>query len=696
MSRVIAGVVLGLLFIASAAPLVAQSTVTVSGVVTDGTGAVVVRATVDAVVVERPVGRATTDGEGRYSLQVPAGVRFQLQVRGEGFADFVADVPGASGAATHNVILQVGGVSDTVVVTASRSLESRVNVTQSVSVLTAQDIASLGSNSLAEVIRFVPGLAVEGTGREGALTSLFSRGGESDYNLVLIDGVRANLDGGQFDFSRIGGAEIERVEIVRGAQSSLWGSDAMGSVVQVFTKRGGVNDGPQASGAVEGGTFGTFRGDARLTGGALKKVDYQAGATYRRTDGAFGDILPQNDWFQQRAFDGGLGATLGTRASLRTNLRYSSSQGRNVGPITYGSRDTGGIYDTHDFSWTVSANHTAGAWFTGTASVNYFRYSNESSDTIGDPPYSTYTVLEGTPNAIFPNGTRLVRLVDVTEFNALVAAGATPGPGQFLASKTTTDFVSTSTKEFRRPAIRYQGDITWAGDQRLSVGYEWERETNPLVGVQDLQNNAFFIQQHFSLRDRWFATVGARADRKEGYDSFFSPKLSVGGFLLPFTSGTVSSVKVFGNIGKGIKSPTFGERFGGAFSDPSPDLKVEEARTGDLGIEATFASQRFRGAATYFDNDYTNQVAYRGGVVGDGIPEYINIDGLGSPRLGTGSRIAAAGGRLPGGRQLLLRRQPGGHQPEHQPAVSTGPAAAPAPQELRLDAGELRAQSAHG
>jgi outer membrane cobalamin receptor len=254
-------------------------------------------------------------------------------------------------------------------------------------------------NSLAEAIRFVPGLAVEGTGREGALTSLFSRGGESDYNLVLIDGVRANLDGGQFDFSRIAGAEIERVEVVRGAQSSLWGSDAMGSVVQVFTRRGGVNDLPQASGSIEGGTFGTFRGDARLTGGALRKVDYQAGVVYRRTDGAFGDILPESDWFQQRAFDGGLGAALGTRASLRTNLRYSRSTGRNVGPITYGSRDTGGIYNTNDLSWTVSATHTAGTWFAVRAPQ--LLHYQESSDTIGDPPFRPTRFLKARPTRFF-------------------------------------------------------------------------------------------------------------------------------------------------------------------------------------------------------------------------------------------------------------------------------------------------------
>jgi vitamin B12 transporter len=617
---------LSLAFMLLATMVSAQSTVTISGLVADSSGAVIVGATVDAVIADRPAGRATTDADGRYSVQVPSGVRYQLRVRALGFADLVADMAATSTAITRDLVLQVGGVSDTVVVTASRSAESRSTATQSVSVMTSEDIQALGSTSLAEVVRFIPGLAIEGTGREGALTSLFSRGGESDYNLVLIDGVRVNLDGGQFDFSRIAGAEIERVEVVRGAQSSLWGSDAIGSVVQVFTKRAGVADAPLVTGSLEGGSFNTFRGDTRITGGALQKVDYQAGVTYRKSDGAFQDILPEDDRFEQTAFDGGVGGKLGDRASLRTNLRYSNGQGRSVGPITYGSRDTGGVYDTKDVSWTVAADHVAGR-YTGSGSFNYFYYSSESSDTIGDPAYSTFTILTGTPNALFPNGTQLVRLIDSAEFDSLVAAGALPAPGEVLASRSSSDFPFTSVRELRRPAVRYQGDVTWATGHRFSAGYEWERERNPLVDMQDLQNNAFFIQQQFSFSDRWFVTVGARSDSKESYDTFFSPKLSAGGFLMPFRRGAVSSVRVFGNIGKGIKSPTFSERFGGSFADPSPGLKVEKARTGDLGFEATFADQRFRGGVTYFDNAYEDQISFRSGIAGDGIPEFINIDG---------------------------------------------------------------------
>lgn len=605
----------------------AQTATMITGAVKDTSGAVLTQATVEVIVAGRAVATSTTGSDGIYRLQVPKDVPFELRARRRGFADRIIALPGAAASSTRDITLQVGGVSDTLVVTASRGPESRVTATQSVTVITRADIDALGSASLADVIRFVPGVNLESTGREGAVTSMFSRGGESDYNLVLVDGVRVNLSGGQFDFSRVGAGEIERVEVVRGAQSSLWGSDAMGAVVHIITRRADATSAPEMSGAIEGGSFNTWRGGLRLNGGARSRIDYQAGVTYRGSDGAFADMLPESDRFEQTAFDAGFGATIRSRTSVRGGLRYSRGLGRSVGQIAYGARDRGSAYNTKDLSWHVDAAHALGARFTGTATFNAFRYRNQTSDSIVDPPFTTYAVLAGTPNAIFPNGSRLVRLVDQAEFSALVAAGATPGPGQFLASRQSSDFLSSGTSQFRRPAFRYQGDYVWGTGQRLSAGYEWERETNPLTAGFSLSNNAAFIQQQITLGDRWFAAMGARIDSKDAYDTFVSPKLSAGGFLLPFRAGRLSSVKVFGNLGKGIKSPTFSERFGGSFADPAPDLKVERARTADVGFEATFANQRFRGVATYFNNDYLDQIAFRTGTVGDGIPEFINIDG---------------------------------------------------------------------
>ena len=266
---------------------------------------------------------------------------FALRTHRAGFADEVIELDGTDSNISRDVTLSIGALSDTLVVTASRGPESRTSVTQSLSVVSRPDVQALGSTELSDVLRFVPGTSVEGTGREGGgPTSLFVRGGDSDYNVVLIDGVRANLDGGRFDFSRIAAGEIERVEVLRGAQSALWGADAMTSVVQIITKRANPTSAPEVSGSVEGGSFSTFRGDAGVYGGTGTKVDYRAAITSRKTDGAFSDLLPEDDRYTQTAFDGGIGIAIGSSASARGGLRYSDGNGKVVGPVNYGARDT--------------------------------------------------------------------------------------------------------------------------------------------------------------------------------------------------------------------------------------------------------------------------------------------------------------------------------------------------------------------
>jgi vitamin B12 transporter len=124
-------------------------------------------------------------------------------------------------------------------------------------------------------------------------------------------------------------------------------------------------------------------------------------------------------------------------------------------------------------------------------------------------------------------------------------------------------------------------------------------------------------------------TIGGRIDENSHYGTNASPKLSLGGFLLPLTDGGLSSVKVFSNIGKGIKNPLFGELFGSAFTDGNLNLRPERARTLDAGAELTLDSQRWRTTVAFFDNDYEDQVAFRssGGFGLDGLPDFVNIAG---------------------------------------------------------------------
>ena len=612
------------------APAAAAQNVDVTGTVRDTSGAVLPGAAIDATVAGLTVATAIAGPDGRYRIALNASTRHQLRARRDGFGDEMFDIRPASAAATHDFTLRIAAVSDQVVVTAARIPESRSSTTESMAVFTSKDIQALGSTSLVDVLRMVPGLNVESTGREGALASLFARGGESDYNLVLIDGVRVNPSGGQFDFSRVSAAEIDRLEVVRGGQSSLYGSDAIGSVVQVITRRAAPGDAPRVIGAIEGGSFDTWRGDASVLGGARRRVDYQLGAAYRGSEGAFQNILPEHDTFRQTSVDAGLGAILGDRAALRTGARYANAKGKAIGPIVFGSRDTGTAADTRDLSWHLDVSHRIADRVNQSAAVNDFRSDRLSADTIGDPPYRVYAILSGTPGAIFPNSPRLVRLLDQPSFAALQSSGQALAAGQFLAATPfgVSDFTSSSRSEFRRSAFKYQADAAWGGGQMLSGGYDYERETDPLNPSFVVENHAYFVQQQFRARDRWLATAGVRLDHNSRYGNNASPKLSLGGFVVPYQPGLVSSVKVFSNIGRGIKNPTFGELYGSAFTDGNPALDPERARTIDAGVEITVDSQRVLARVTYFDNHFNDQVAFKSTGPGlDGKADFINIDG---------------------------------------------------------------------
>jgi vitamin B12 transporter len=168
----------------------------------------------------------------------------------------------------------------------------------------------------------------------------------------------------------------------------------------------------------------------------------------------------------------------------------------------------------------------------------------------------------------------------------------------------------------------------WMPGQAMTGGYEFERDSDPLSAGFEFTNHAYFVQQQFRLQDRWTVTAGGRVDDNSRYGTHVSPKLSLGGLLVPQTAGALSSVKVFANVGTGIKNPVFGELFDSSFADGNPDLRPEQARTADVGVEATFADQRFRSALTYFDSRYTDQVAFRSTGFGrDGRPDFLNIAG---------------------------------------------------------------------
>src|SRR5204862_2511858 len=149
----------------------------------------------------------------------------------------------------------------------------------SVTVISADEIRAHQVETTADALRFVPGLTVTRSGGRGAITSLFPRGGASNYTLVLVDGIRANAFGGGYDFSHLSVADVDRIEIVRGPETALFGADAIGAVVQVVTTRGGA---PQVNGLIDGGGRRTVRATIGGSGSLGARPSCQAADHTRR------------------------------------------------------------------------------------------------------------------------------------------------------------------------------------------------------------------------------------------------------------------------------------------------------------------------------------------------------------------------------------------------------------------------------
>ncbi|MGH8613760.1 MAG: TonB-dependent receptor [Gammaproteobacteria bacterium] len=206
-----------------------------------------------------------------------------------------------------------------IIVTATR-LETRLDqVPASVSVVEGEDIERAQVTDTLELLRDIPGFTIVQTGSRGGTTSLFARGGNSNFNQILLDGVKVNQAGGEYDFSDLTSDGIDRIEIVRGPQSALYGSDAITSVVQLFTRRG---EGPLAARlGFAGGNFETLEEHAGISGGT-KRYGYSVDVGRIDSDGIldinnrYGNttVASRFDWSPIQTLD------------LTTTVRYNESR----------------------------------------------------------------------------------------------------------------------------------------------------------------------------------------------------------------------------------------------------------------------------------------------------------------------------------------------------------------------------------
>ena len=301
------------LLILTSVPVVSQSPGSVSGCVVDPSHAVIRGAIIFLNSLQ-----TQTDEKGCFAF---TGVRpgtYQLKILAESFSPYEKEIAFEDSAKLDEIVLDIRPVEATAVVTATRSLASTNQIAASVDVIDAGQIEASHIETASELLRNAGGMTVVRSGTTGGLTSLFTRGGESDYTKILVDGIPVNQPGGTYDFAHLTTDNIGRVEIVRGPQSALFGSDAMTGVVQLFTRPGAGS--PEGDYSVEGGNYGTFRQSAGLRG-SWRKFDWSN--TFSRLDT---DNIEPNSDYRNASYFGNFGFTPDSRQSIRGTLFHVSSR----------------------------------------------------------------------------------------------------------------------------------------------------------------------------------------------------------------------------------------------------------------------------------------------------------------------------------------------------------------------------------
>ena len=325
------GSLVGFFFVAPAHTQAQSNSIhnaTISGTLTDPSGAAVSDAQViaepgDSSAPATPV-TSQSGPDGKFAITLAPG-RYRVTIEHRSFEHQEREFTlTAGGTETWDIRLALRQESATVVVSATTTPIEADKSPYPVAVISHEDISDRQEIWLPSILGTSGGVNVIREGAFGGITTMFLDGGNSNYTKVLIDGAPANQPGGDIDLEGFDLDNLDKVEIVHGASSALYGSDAMTGVVQLFTHRGTTTI-PIVSVFADGGTFGTGRGGGQLSG-VVGKFDYSASASYFSTDGQ-----RQNDYFRNTALSGSFGYKFSENNLIHVTLRNDSNDGGQPG-----------------------------------------------------------------------------------------------------------------------------------------------------------------------------------------------------------------------------------------------------------------------------------------------------------------------------------------------------------------------------
>ncbi len=444
-------------------------------------------------------------------------------------------------------VLETTGVEETsdtqpvletreVIISATKTEIPVKQVTSAVEIITGEQMQQRKLQTVVEALRWAQGLSVTQSGGPGALAEVRMRGGTPEQTLVMIDGAIVNsATTGSYDFANLTSDNIDRIEILRGNQSMLWGSDAMGGVINITTKRG--RDTPNISAFSEYGSFQTIREGANLTG---KKGPIDFSGSISRWDTAnFSAInyrrgATEADGYHNWQGSVRLGAELPKDGRLEFNFRWLQ-----------------GITNFDGFGFNPTTFQIDPADVLGAKSQDtQYVYAGSYMQPITNWWSQKLTMSRATDNLVSNNGTVSRDLV----------TGITGVPFQSVSQIETTS-----------NRIEWQHNVQVAKPLLLTAGYQFREQQGEnfdlLNGVTTVPNkivssNSGFADAQLNLWDRLFGTAGIRQDEYNVFGGATTYRVT-GGYLHRET-GT----KLRGSYGTGFRAPTINQLFFPGFGNP--------------------------------------------------------------------------------------------------------------------------------
>jgi vitamin B12 transporter len=455
---------------------------------------------------------------------------------------------------------------EAVVVTATRTLQPAEKTGDSISVITDSDLEAQQIVSVADALQQTPGLEVVRNGGAGQTTTVSIRGAESGQTLVLVDGVRINDPSTVDDEAVLGDLlanNIDRIEILRGPQSTLYGSDAIGGVVNILTRRGDTPFAIRAS--AEGGSFDSYRVNAAANG-TLSDVEYGAAANFTHSNG------------------------------------ISAADSRNGNPETDGYTNLG-----------LTAN--VRAKLSDAISLDLRSYYTKSRDDFDDNfifiPPSTFRVADspvyGMDDLLAGYAGLNVSLFGGRFSNRFAVIGSDSNRRTFDSPfylPQHEDFIARG----HAARLEYQGIVDLDDDNQITFGAESQRITLdtgtpgfPATRGHDRIDGAY-AQAQSTVWRQLTLTGGIRFDHDQQFGGHTSLKLAAAWLL----NGGTTVLR--GNYGDGFKAPTLYELFS-EFNNPN-GLAPETAHGWEAGVDQALLDKRVRLSVTYFDRRTRNLIEF--------------------------------------------------------------------------------------